>query len=137
LGLRYRERHYQVEKLLSDQIVNNGKFGNGPKILLGDFNNWWRVKAARSISKTFHDACFVTGRKRLRTFGKYFDMLSLDYIFASHDLKVLSCEVVRSGAARTASDHRPLLCTVEIALHPHRTRPVADLSLRTPAYQFP
>ncbi|MCX7018162.1 MAG: endonuclease/exonuclease/phosphatase family protein [bacterium] len=115
LGLPYRERLFQVERLLSNDIVNNGKFGNGPKILLGDFNNWWPVSSARLINKCFHNACQVTGRKRLRTFGKFFNFLCLDYIFASHDLKIMSCHTLTTRLARVASDHRPVVCSVQIS----------------------
>lgn len=112
LGLNYREREFQVERLLSNDIVNNGKFGAGPKILLGDFNNWWPVKSAKLVNEHFHNACYVTGRKRLRTFGKPFNVLCLDYIFTSRDVQVMSCEVRKDRLALVASDHRPLVCSV-------------------------
>jgi endonuclease/exonuclease/phosphatase family metal-dependent hydrolase len=109
LGLRYRERHFQVERLLSDDVVNNDKFGNGPKIMLGDFNNWWPVKTAKLVDLHFKNACLITGRKRLQTFGRF---LSLDYIYASHDLSIVSCEVIKNPLAKVASDHSPLMCSV-------------------------
>jgi endonuclease/exonuclease/phosphatase family metal-dependent hydrolase len=118
LGLRYRERHYQIERLLSADIINNAKFGDGPKILLGDFNNWWRVRSAELINKHFHNACHVTGRKRLRTFGKYFSVLALDYIFTSRDIRILWCEVRQTATAMVASDHRPVVCCLEIPSGP-------------------
>jgi endonuclease/exonuclease/phosphatase family metal-dependent hydrolase len=123
LGLRYRERHYQIERLLSEDIVNNPKFGIGPKILLGDFNNWWPVKSARLVDRHFHNAIVVTGRKRLRTFGKFFNYLCLDYVFTSPELSVMSCHAVRKKAAMVASDHRPVLCTVEMTI-PHSSRQI-------------
>lgn len=112
LGLGRRERDYQVARLLSDEIVGNGRFGMGPKILLGDFNNWWPVKSASLVNEHFHNACHVTGRKQLRTFGNFLSLLALDYVFHSPDLTVSHCEVIKSRAARIASDHRPLVCTV-------------------------
>lgn len=117
LGLRYRERHFQVERLLSHDVVNNPKFGNGARILMGDFNNWWPVRSAKLVDVHFHNACMATGRKRLRTFGRYFNYLCLDYIYTSRDLNIVSCEVIKSPLARVASDHRPVTCTVELAKH--------------------
>ncbi|MCX7717057.1 MAG: endonuclease/exonuclease/phosphatase family protein [Candidatus Sumerlaeaceae bacterium] len=114
LGLRLRERDYQMARLLSDDIVGHERFGQGPRVLLGDFNNWWPVASARLISQHFRNACLVTGRKRLRTYGSYFSLLCLDYVFTSADLRVVSCEVVSTRLARIASDHRPLSCTVEM-----------------------
>jgi endonuclease/exonuclease/phosphatase family metal-dependent hydrolase len=114
LGLRLRERDYQVARLLSDDIVGHERFGQGPRVLLGDFNNWWPVASARLITKYFHDACVVTGRKRLRTYGSYFNLLCLDYVFTSADLRVLSCEAVSTRLARIASDHRPVSCTIQM-----------------------
>lgn len=112
LGLRYRERHYQVERLLSEDVVNSPRFGAGSKILMGDFNNWWPVKSARQLHTHFENACIVTGRRRHSTFGRFIQLLCLDYIFASRDLEVTSYHVVREGAARVASDHRPVVASV-------------------------
>lgn len=114
LGLRFRERHFQVERLLSEEVVNSPKFGKGPKVLLGDFNNWWPVKSAKLVDQYFSNACIVSGRRRHGTFNRVFDVLCLDYIFASRDLQVLNFEVVRDGLARVASDHRPVVCTVHM-----------------------
>ncbi len=118
LGLRYRERHYQMERLLSENIVRHERFGGGPRILLGDFNNWWPVKSARLVHTDFHNACAVTGRKRLRTFGKPFTFLCLDYIFTSRELRIRDCTVVRNGSAAKASDHRPVVCSLQLPLRP-------------------
>lgn len=113
LGLAHRERHYQVERLLSEEVVRDSRFGTGPKILLGDFNNWWPVKSARAMEQHFQNACVVTGRRRHATFNGVMNMLCLDYIFTSPDLKITSFEVLKSGAASVASDHRPVLCEVQ------------------------
>jgi endonuclease/exonuclease/phosphatase family metal-dependent hydrolase len=114
LGLRYRERNYQIERLLSEEIINHARYNGGPKILLGDFNNWWPVKSARYVHTHFHNACVVTGQKRLRTFGKFFNYLCLDYIFTSRDVSIRSCDVIRDGEASRASDHRPVVCTLQL-----------------------
>lgn len=114
LGLRTRERHYQMEQLLSDRIVAHDKYGSGPKVLLGDFNNWWPVKSARMVDQLFRNACVVTGRRRLRTFGKRVSFLCLDYIFTSHDIDIADCTVVKTPLARVASDHRPLVCALSL-----------------------
>jgi endonuclease/exonuclease/phosphatase family metal-dependent hydrolase len=114
LGLRYRERHFQMERILSEEIVNSHRYGDGPRILLGDFNNWWPVQSARAVHTHFHDACAITGRKRLRTFGRFFDYLCLDYIFTSRNCEILTCDVLARGHARVASDHRPLVCTLRL-----------------------
>lgn len=113
LGLRHRERHYQVERLLSEEVVRNSRFGNGPKILLGDFNNWWPVKSARQMEQHFQNACVVAGQRRQATFNGVMNMLCLDYIFTSPDLKILDYHVRRTGPAQFASDHWPVVCEVE------------------------
>ena len=97
LGLRYRERHFQMERILSEEIVNSHRYGDGPRILLGDFNNWWPVQSARAVHTHFHDACAITGRKRLRTFGRFFDYLCLDYIFTSRDCEILDLRCAGKG----------------------------------------
>jgi endonuclease/exonuclease/phosphatase family metal-dependent hydrolase len=103
-----------MERILSRDIVNSHRYGDGPRILLGDFNSWWPVRSAREVHTHFHDACVITGRKRLRTFGRFFEYLCLDHIFTSRDCEILQCQVLATGKARVASDHRPLVCTLRL-----------------------
>ncbi|GIX44443.1 MAG: hypothetical protein D6691_01795 [Candidatus Hydrogenedentota bacterium] len=116
LGLRWRERDYQIARLMSDEVLGHPRFHSGPRILLGDFNNWFPVKSARLLREQFKDACRVTGRKRINTFGHPITYLSLDYVFVSPEITVLSCDVSRQRLARLASDHRPLVCQLAVPM---------------------
>ncbi|MCX7626572.1 MAG: endonuclease/exonuclease/phosphatase family protein [Candidatus Sumerlaeaceae bacterium] len=114
LGLRYGERAQQMAMLTSEKILKNPRLTPAPAILLGDFNNWWPVRTAKRIQEHFRDACHVTGKKRLRTFGQPVTVLALDYIYATHDIEIVSCYVANSSLARRASDHRPLVSDLKL-----------------------
>lgn len=116
LGLRYGERAQQMAMLASERILRNPRLTPAPAVLLGDFNNWWPVRTAKRIQEHFHNACHVTGRKRLRTFGHPVTMLALDYIYATHDIEIVRCYVAQSSVARRASDHRPLVSDLKLAM---------------------
>jgi endonuclease/exonuclease/phosphatase family metal-dependent hydrolase len=109
LGLGYSERSKQMARLASEEIIHNPRLTPAPAIVLGDFNNWWPVRSARRIQQTLRNACLVTGRRRLRTFGSPLTFLALDYIYASPEIEILHCYVSRQRRARVASDHRPLV----------------------------
>jgi endonuclease/exonuclease/phosphatase family metal-dependent hydrolase len=114
LGLSYSERTQQMARLASEEIIYNPRLTPAPALVLGDFNNWWPVRTARRIQKHFKNACHVTGKKRLRTFGQPLTFLALDYIYATHDVDILRCYVARTALARIASDHRPLVCDLRL-----------------------
>ncbi len=109
LGLRRSERAQQMALLASSSILKNPRLTPAPAVLLGDFNNWWPVRTARHIQKQFVNACHVTGRRRLLTFGSPLTFLALDYVYATPDIRILNCYVSRSRKVRVASDHRPLV----------------------------
>lgn len=109
LGLSPKERALQHARLASEEILKNPRLTPAPAILLGDFNNWWPVRTAKAIQASFIDACHITGRKRLRTFGHPVTFLALDYIYVTDELRVVQCYVSSNPLARTASDHRPLV----------------------------
>jgi endonuclease/exonuclease/phosphatase family metal-dependent hydrolase len=48
------------------------------------------------------------------TFPSRFPLLRLDHIFASKEVSVTGVEVIANPLAKLASDHLPLLATIEI-----------------------
>jgi len=114
LGLRTRERHYQTRKLLSEAILLNETLED-PMIVLGDFNDRPISVVNPRLKKHFSDVLKDTKRReRARTFRWGLVRFRLDHIYVSTELKPLNAYVVENETARVASDHLPLVASVEI-----------------------
>jgi endonuclease/exonuclease/phosphatase family metal-dependent hydrolase len=103
LGLSLRERHRQARQLavlaLSSPL---------PLVMLGDFNDWfWHGSVQRALREMF------PGRSRFRTFPAHWPMFRLDRIYVRPPGMVR--EMFVDKAARTASDHLPIIADLELA----------------------
>ena len=105
LGLSAAERHRQLARLV--EIVRADP--QRPTVLAGDFNI--TRKRARELSA--HAAHFGKA-DALATFPSIAPILPLDRIFAIGGASILDVVVHRSRRARIASDHLPLVATVEL-----------------------
>jgi endonuclease/exonuclease/phosphatase family metal-dependent hydrolase len=105
LGLRSAERHEQLSRL-ADLIERRREL---PTILLGDFN------ATRAKSREIRAQAERLGTASvLATFPSVAPVLPLDRIFALHGAEIVDVAVHRSRKARVASDHLPLVATIEL-----------------------
>jgi len=105
LGLRPAERREQVERLLRLFSWNDDERA----VLMGDLNEWFLWgRPLRWLHRHFDET------PALRTFPARSPFLSLDRLWAhpGHILKKL--EVHRSALASVASDHLPLVATLEL-----------------------
>jgi len=103
LALGDRTRHRQVR-----QLLDHPRLQGGPTLLLGDMNAWRQCKATRALDDELHNnlewpASFPAARP----------VLALDRIY-SRGVKVLEVGAHRSNAARSASDHLPILARIEL-----------------------
>jgi endonuclease/exonuclease/phosphatase family metal-dependent hydrolase len=104
LGLRSAERHAQLSQL-ADLVERWQELAT---ILLGDFN------ATRAKSREIRAHAERLGRtSALATFPSVAPVLPLDRIFALHGAEIVDVAVHRSRLARVASDHLPLVATIE------------------------
>ena len=55
LGTSFIERRHQARRLLSDKVLNRQEF-YGPRIVVGDFNEWTRGLASRLMADAFEAA---------------------------------------------------------------------------------
>lgn len=105
LALVDRTRKRQVRSLLDNQQLQ------GPAILLGDMNAWRRCKATRALEEELtmlhHNLNWPPSFPSTRP------VLALDRIYA-RGAAVHSLRAHNSVAARSASDHLPVLATVEL-----------------------
>jgi endonuclease/exonuclease/phosphatase family metal-dependent hydrolase len=111
LGTAVLERRYQAPRL--DSYVHDHRI-KGPKIILGDFNEWVRGLATRTLSSLFESIDIGAHLKRRRTYPGIFPMVHLDHIYYEGDVEVRSVELPRNRQALMASDHLPLVASLKI-----------------------
>jgi len=114
LGTSFIERRHQARMLLSDSLLNNKKWV-GPRIVVGDFNEWTRGLASRLMGKAFEPAKPKTFLRHGRTYPGVFPVLHLDHFYYDRHLVLRSFRVHRNRMALAASDHLPLVAEFELA----------------------
>jgi endonuclease/exonuclease/phosphatase family metal-dependent hydrolase len=113
LGLAARERRFQRDRMLSDAILLSQDLHH-PVVLMGDFNDSPLSVVHSSLRRYFRDAFRAAGRRWGPTFRAGLIPLRLDYIYVSPGIRVLNCFVRKDQLTRIASDHLPVLATIEI-----------------------
>jgi endonuclease/exonuclease/phosphatase family metal-dependent hydrolase len=111
LGTAILERRYQAERLVAavaDRHVN------GPKLVLGDFNEWMKGLATTLMSARFNSVDLRDYLRRRRTYPGLFPILHLDHIYYAGKVDILGVELARTRMALVASDHLPLVADVRI-----------------------
>jgi endonuclease/exonuclease/phosphatase family metal-dependent hydrolase len=111
LGTAILERRHQAQRLAT--IVSDRHVG-GPKLVLGDFNEWMRGLATKTLSSLFESIDIQSHLKRRRTYPGIFPMVHLDHIYYEGDVEVRAVELPRHRKALMASDHLPLVADLRI-----------------------
>jgi len=106
LGLRPSERREQIGRLLD--AVRAGP--NLPTVLLGDLNEWWLKRTSlRWLHDHFGEA------PACPTFPSRLPLFALDRVWVAPAVALREVRVHKSLLARRASDHLPLVATLDIA----------------------
>ena len=105
LGLRGRERRFQVQQMLSYlESVRHSLV-----VVLGDINDWLPLRSVvRVLDRRLGAA------PRLRSFPSSRPMLSLDRIWIHPAAALKGMFVHRSALARRASDHLPVVADIDL-----------------------
>jgi endonuclease/exonuclease/phosphatase family metal-dependent hydrolase len=111
LGTSVLERRYQARRLAT--FVNDQRV-TGPKLVLGDFNEWLRGLATATLSRLFQGVDIYAFLRRRRTYPGLFPLLHLDHIYYDGAIEVLDVELVRTRLALVASDHLPLVAEIRV-----------------------
>ena len=111
LGTAVLERRYQAPRLAS--FVHDRRVA-GPKIILGDFNEWMRGLATRTLSSLFDSVDIHAHLRRRRTYPGLFPLLHLDHIYYEGKVEVLKVTMPRDRMTLMASDHLPLVADLKI-----------------------
>jgi len=112
LGTSLLERRHQAVRLAD--VIRDRRV-SGPKIVLGDFNEWTRGLATKLLSEQLHSVDLLAHLKRRRTYPGVFPLLHLDHIYYDGArVTVRKVELLRTRRALIASDHLPLVADVRI-----------------------
>jgi endonuclease/exonuclease/phosphatase family metal-dependent hydrolase len=111
LGTAVLERRYQAGRLAS--FVHDRRV-TGPKVILGDFNEWMKGLATKTLSSLFESVDISQHLKRRRTYPGLFPVVHLDHIYYDGKVEVVSVEMPRTRLSLMASDHLPLVANFRI-----------------------
>jgi endonuclease/exonuclease/phosphatase family metal-dependent hydrolase len=104
LGVSPRERALQAQKLFELCSATRADF----HLLLGDFNEWSRFSA---VSRRLH--AYFDATRQLPTFPSRVPVVGLDRVWVHPRGRIRATHVEKSPPARLASDHLPLVATIE------------------------
>jgi endonuclease/exonuclease/phosphatase family metal-dependent hydrolase len=113
LGTSYRERRGQARRLFEPGILKPGG-RPGPRIVLGDFNEWLSGLASALMKAHFTSVPVRPLLGRCRTYPGIFPLVHLDHIYFDGPLQVVKVKVHRSRKALVASDHLPIVVDFRI-----------------------
>ena len=112
LGLAPSERREQLELL--GRFIRDSARLVGPRVLVGDFNEWHRGPITRGLRREFSSPM----RRMRRTHPAMFPLFALDRIYWDVELQGQEFHVHRSRLARLASDHLPVVLRLAVRLQP-------------------
>jgi endonuclease/exonuclease/phosphatase family metal-dependent hydrolase len=108
LGTSFVERRHQGRKLLTDHVLEREEY-RGPRIVVGDFNEWTRGLASRMMGDAFEEIKPGKFLRYARTYPGILPVLHLDHFYYDKQLTLRSFHLHRSRTALIASDHLPLV----------------------------
>jgi len=111
LGTALLERRHQAERLAA--IVTD-RHVPGPKLVLGDFNEWMRGLVTSTLSARMNSVDLRNFLSRRRTYPGVFPLLHLDHIYYAGHVEIVGVELPRTRLAKVASDHLPLVADVRV-----------------------
>jgi endonuclease/exonuclease/phosphatase family metal-dependent hydrolase len=113
LGTSFFERRHQGRKLLSSEVLSRRDY-RGPRIVIGDFNEWTRGLVSRSMADAFESINLRSFMRYTRTYPGILPLLHLDHFYYDNQLSLTSFRLHRSRTALIASDHLPLVAEFEM-----------------------
>jgi endonuclease/exonuclease/phosphatase family metal-dependent hydrolase len=111
LGTAILERRHQAGRLAN--IVSD-RHVPGPKLVLGDFNEWMRGLATTLLSAKLNSVDLRDYLKHRRTYPGLFPILHLDHIYYAGKLEIVAIELPKTRLSLVASDHLPLVADVRV-----------------------
>jgi endonuclease/exonuclease/phosphatase family metal-dependent hydrolase len=112
LGTAFLERRHQGRVLTSASVL--GREVKGPRMVLGDFNEWTRGLASRLLTVQFEALKPKTLLGRARSYPGVLPVLHLDHVYYDRSLTLTGMSLDRSRTALIASDHLPLIADFDL-----------------------
>jgi endonuclease/exonuclease/phosphatase family metal-dependent hydrolase len=104
LGTSYFERPHQTRLLLGDALQKDKSIA-GPRVVVGDFNEWTRGIASSLMNEHFAS---VDAKLRKKSFPAILPLFQLDHFYFDKRLTLKDFTIVRTRLAKIASDHLPI-----------------------------
>jgi endonuclease/exonuclease/phosphatase family metal-dependent hydrolase len=111
LGTALLERRHQAPRL-ADWIHDTRV--PGPKVVLGDFNEWGRGLVDDVLAERLESANLFPHLRRRRTYPGFLPLLHLDHIYFEGDVEIRRIHLPRTRLSLVASDHLPLVADLRI-----------------------
>ena len=113
LGTAHRERRKQAIRFMDEDLLRAVNI-SGPRIVLGDFNDWTHGLVTRTLSAEFCFCDLAAHLPRMRNYPAILPLLHLDHIYCDHHLKIAGARFQRDRRSLIASDHLPLVADLRI-----------------------
>ena len=114
LGTAVRERRQQAARLIDQDLLRAINI-SGPRLVLGDFNEWVHGMVTRTLVAEFHLTDLRPHLPRLRSYPALLPLLNLDHIYFDHHLRIEQAFFHRTRRSLIASDHLPLVADLILA----------------------
>ena len=111
LGTSRAERSRQAAQLI--RILEDPKVP-GPKIVMGDFNEWHRGPASKLLSERLSSPDLTPFLQWRRTYPGFFPVFHLDHIYYQGSVEIIKVQVPRKWLCLVAFDHIPMVAKVHI-----------------------
>lgn len=108
LGTGHMERRYQGRLLVHGRILTHPEV-KGPRLVIGDFNEWTRGLTTRLLRSKFQTFRPRHAARFPRTYPGMLPLLSLDHCYFEPPLHLDATQLWRTRTALVASDHLPLM----------------------------
>ncbi len=118
-GTAFVERRHQARLLISEAVLAHPEI-TGPRVVLGDFNEWTYGLASRLLASQLQSADIRHHLRRARTYPGVFPFLHLDHVYYDRSLVLERLTLHRNRTSLVASDHLPLVADFRFAAHPPR-----------------
>ena len=113
LGTSHHERRTQAVRFMDVDLLRAVDI-SGPRIVLGDFNDWTHGLVTRTLSAEFHLNDLAAHLPRTRNYPAILPLVHLDHIYCDHHIKVAVARFQRNRLCLIASDHLPLVADLKI-----------------------
>jgi endonuclease/exonuclease/phosphatase family metal-dependent hydrolase len=113
LGTGFRERKQQALRL--DKLLLKAVDISGPRVILGDFNEWTHGLVTRTLKAEFHATDLSVYLPRKRAYPAGLPLLHLDHIYLDHHFQIDRARFVQTRLSLVASDHLPLVADLSLA----------------------